>query len=38
MATISATFDVAEKVELGVGYSVDTTGEGVTTGKVTYKF
>ncbi|MGY0395334.1 exo-alpha-sialidase [Fusobacterium sp. SYSU M8A802] len=38
MATVSATFDIAEKVELGVGYSVDTTGEGVTTGKVTYKF
>ena len=38
VATVSATFDVAEKVELGVGYSVDTTGEGVTTGKVTYKF
>ena len=38
MATVSATFDVADKVELGVGYSVDTTGEGVTTGKATYKF
>ncbi|MGY0395333.1 exo-alpha-sialidase [Fusobacterium sp. SYSU M8A802] len=38
MAIVSATFNVAEKVELGVGYSIDTTGEGVTTGKVTYKF
>ena len=36
-AEVSATFDIAEKVELGVGYSMDTDGESTTTGKVTYK-
>lgn len=36
-AEVSATFDIAEKVELGVGYSMDTDGESTATGKVTYK-
>ena len=36
-AEVSATFDLAEKVELGVGYSMDTDGESIATGKVTYK-
>ena len=36
-AEVSATFDLAEKVELGVGYSMDTDGESTATGKVTYK-
>lgn len=36
-AAISATFDLAEKVELGAGYSIDTEGESVATGKITYK-
>ena len=36
-AGVSATFDLAEKVELGVGYSMDTDGESTATGKVTYK-
>ena len=36
-AEVSATFDLAEKVELGVGYSMDTDGESTATGKITYK-
>ncbi|WP_300331124.1 autotransporter outer membrane beta-barrel domain-containing protein, partial [Fusobacterium sp.] len=36
-ASVSATFDLAEKVELVGSYSIDTEGEGVATGKVTYK-
>ena len=36
-ATVSVTFDLADKVEVGVGYSVETDGESTTTGKITYK-
>ncbi|WP_051532647.1 exo-alpha-sialidase [Fusobacterium perfoetens] len=36
-ATVSATFDLVDKVEVGVGYSIETDGESTATGKITYK-
>lgn len=36
-ATVSATFDLIDKLEVGIGYSLETDGESTVTGKVTYK-
>ena len=32
------TLDFADKVETTLAYTVDSTGEGITTGRLTYKF
>ncbi|QNM15078.1 sialidase family protein [Fusobacterium hominis] len=37
-AKISASLDIADKVETSISYSIDSTGEGVTKGAITYKF
>lgn len=37
-AKISASLDIADKVETSISYSIDSTGEEVTKGAITYKF